>query len=442
MNCDSLWQRADRFATRPWLAPASIFLLALAPRLGLALHLPAAILWPDGTRYMRIADSLLAGHGFGSLLINQYSVPTQPLLLAAVRALFGDSFLALRVVFALMGALTCAVGFALTRRLFGAIAALIAGLGLALYPHFIYLAPLFEYPQTFFMLAMAVAFLAYYSFRDGRRIWVLMACGLALGLSILSVPTVLLFAPLLVAWLIFEQRGRAILYAPLLILAISMPVAAWAVRNYVAYGAVILVNKGAGFNFWIANSDTYYRLGKVGVTPPCAPGYTDTSFCLAYRTLHRELKSLHLPQVQFLVLEDDVSFDNGVRYLRASLPRAASLTLRKFADFWSPIPDAVHSGGSFGGSWTRWVAAVTYLPVLMLGLLGVILSASAWRALLPVYAYFAVFVGTYSFFLPTMRYRLPLDFFLIIFSAQALHTLSRRFQGVLHPAQLTAEHPS
>lgn len=407
---------------RPWAAPAAVFLLAMLPRLAMALHLPAAILWPDGTRYMKIAESLLSGRGFGSLLINQYSVPTQPLLIAAIRWLSGDSFVALRVVFATFGALTCVAGFALTRRLFGAPAALLAAVGLALYPHFIYLSPLFEYPQPFFMLAMAICFLAWYAFRDsGRAVW-LVASGLALGVAILSVPTVLLFVPLLLACLILQQRRRALIWAPLLLLAVSVPVGAWALRNDIAYGSLILVNKGAGFNFWMANSDTYYRLGKIGVTPPCAPGYTQTSFCIEYRALHRQLKSLHLPETRFLVLEDDVSFQKGVSYLRASLPRAAALTVRKFLEFWSPVPDAVHNGGSFGGAWTRWIAALSYLPVLILGITGAVLSWKAWRTLLPIYAYFAVFVATYSVFMPTMRYRLPLDFFLIIFAA---HTLRR-----------------
>src|SRR6185437_15659232 len=101
----------------------------------------------------------------------------------------------------------------------------------------------------------------------------------------------------------------------------------------------------------------------------------------------------------------------------------AALTLRKFLLYWSPFPDAVHRGGSYEGKAASWVAALSYLPVLVLGLIGLVLSRCHWRALLPVYAYFAVFMSAYSLFMPTTRYRLPLDFFLILFSAYTLGRL-------------------
>ena len=69
---------------RPWFAPLGIFFSALALRAAVALHLPARIMWADGSRYMRVADNLLQNGTFGSLRDNQYSVPVQPLLLGSV----------------------------------------------------------------------------------------------------------------------------------------------------------------------------------------------------------------------------------------------------------------------------------------------------------------------------------------------------------------------
>jgi hypothetical protein len=42
---------------------------------------------------------------------------------------------------------------------------------------------------------------------------------------------------------------------------------------------VILVNQAARLNFWVANNETYYRLGKAAVEPACGPGYEHTTFC-------------------------------------------------------------------------------------------------------------------------------------------------------------------
>jgi 4-amino-4-deoxy-L-arabinose transferase-like glycosyltransferase len=372
---------------------------------------------------MLVASHLLSGAGFGSLADNALSVPTQPLLLAAVRFVSDNSFIALRIFFALIGAATCAAGYELARRLFGPVPALLAGVGLALYPPLIYLSALFEYPQPFFMLLMGLVFLTYHAFTQSPRVATLLLCGLCLGLAILTVPTVLLFVPLLLGCLLLDQRRRIWTYAPLMALAISLPVAAWSARNYAAYGAPILINKAGGFNFWMANSETYYELGKIGVTPPCGHGYEDTTFCVEFRALHRRLKSQHPTPEQLIIQEDAGCWERGVAFLRSDLPRAAALSVRKFLLYWSPIPDAVHSGGAYASSATSWVAALSYLPVLILGIIGIALSRDSWRALLPVYGYFAVFMGTYSIFMPTTRYRLPLDFFLILFSAYTLGRL-------------------
>src|SRR5581483_4386827 len=422
MSFKLLQRAADALAGHPARSAALIFVLALLPRILMALHLPQAVLWPDGARYMLVADHLLAGQGFGSLQDNALSVPTQPVLLAAVRFLSNNSFLALRIFFAVVGAATCAVGYELARRLFGPMSALLAGVALALYPPLIYLSALFEYPQPFYMLLMALVFLTYLEFTRSRRISSLLLCGLCLGLSILTVPTVLLFVPLLLGCLLLEQRRRFWAYAPLIVLAIALPVATWSVRNEAAYGTPILVNKAGGFNFWMANSETYYELGKIGVTPPCARGYEQTSFCVQFRALHRQLKSQHPTANQLILQEDAGCWQQGIRFLRSDLGRSVSLTARKFLLYWSPLPDAVHSGGSYEGRSASWIAALSYLPVLVLGIIGIVLSGRYWRELLPIYGYFAVFMSVYSIFMPTTRYRLPLDFFLIIFSA---YTLSR-----------------
>src|SRR5262245_43648199 len=115
--------------------PLLVFLVALSVRMAVALWLPAEIVWPDGFRYERVAMNLLEGSGFGSLNDNRASVPTQPMLIAAVVLVFGKSYLALRMFFAVIGAATVAVGFALAKRLFGMTPAVIAGCLLVMYPY-------------------------------------------------------------------------------------------------------------------------------------------------------------------------------------------------------------------------------------------------------------------------------------------------------------------
>jgi 4-amino-4-deoxy-L-arabinose transferase-like glycosyltransferase len=413
-------QLMEHLQRRPWLAPTMIFLAALAARAAIALQLPARVLWSDGNRYMRIADNLLQQGTFGSLRDNQYSVPAQPVLLAAVRLLMGTDFLALRLFFALLGAATCVAGYLLTKRLFGPLAALLAGACLAVYPPYVYLSALFEYPQPFFILAMSLSFLALFEHLRTGRLPALAACGLLLGAAILAVPTVQLFVPLLLVCLIVSRRRLEWPALLVLCVATALPVGSWAVRNYLQYGDPILVNRAGGFSFWTANNETYYQFGKQAVVPLCAGVNDETLFCKEFLQIRSDLRKEDLTDTQKVAREDRACWEKGMQFLRASAPRALRLTGRKFLQFWTPVPDAVTNRESSGSAATRWISALSYLPVLLLGLSGMLLSWRSWRTLLPIYAYFATFTAVYSVFLPTTRYRLPLDFFLVIFSAYAL----------------------
>src|SRR5450759_4179212 len=87
-----------------------------------------------------------------------------------------------------------------------------------------------------------------------------------------------------------------------------------------------------------------------------------------------------------------------------------------------------------GSAARDWIAVLSYTPVLILALFGLALSRSAWRRFLPVYAYVAAFAAAYTVFLPTTRYRLPLDFFLIIFAAYTLRSLIWRHERGSRPS--------
>jgi hypothetical protein len=64
--------------------------------------------------------------------------------------------------------------------------------------------------------------------------------------------------------------------------------------------------------------------------------------------------------------------------------------------------------------------------VLVLACAGLILSARHhWRRLVPIYAFMVTFIAPFAVFLPTMRYRLPLDYLLILFASVPLAYLAQ-----------------
>ena len=405
-----------------------VLLVALALRIPMAMWLPEHVIWPDGQRYERVAMNLLEDHSFGSLDDNRRSVPTQPLLIAAVYSVFGKSYLALRVVSAILGALSCVVAYLLGRRLFGPVAGVFAGLLVAAYPHLVYLSALFEYPQTLGILFMASFLLALYKFLESRRTSMLFIASLLLGATILTLPTLLIFVPifaLLVLRRDVDWRRNAI-YLATAAAGVMITVGSWTLRNYVAYGHVVVVNAASGVNFWAANNEAYARWGKQGSVPMCTGPHGVTSYCLEHRQIQAELQKRKLSRVDYVFAHEQAAWNAGMKFVRESPAQFISLSFRRFITLWSPWPDAVHTGAARGGSGRDAISAITYLPVVLLACVGLWMSAREyWRKLIPVYALIVVFVAPFTVFLPTMRYRLPIDFLLAIFAAIPLARLWR-----------------
>lgn len=405
-----------------------VFVAALALRIPVAMWLPEQVIWPDGDRYERVALNLLEGRGFGDLVENRRSVPTQPLLIAAVYSVFGKSYLALRLVSAVIGALTCVVGFLLARSLFGATVGLLAGLTVAAYPHLVYLSALFEYPQTLGILFMTTFLLLLYRFNEHRRLSTLFMASVLLGATILTLPTLLLFAPVFVLLTLKRDADwhRNLSWMAVAVTGVVITVGSWALRNYAAYDRVVLVNAASGVNFWAANNEAYARWGKEGSIPMCTGPHGVTGYCLEHRKMLQELQARDLTSTEQVLAHEQAAWEHGLRFVRESPERFVKLAFTKFLRLWSPWPDAVHTGPARGGSMRDAISAASYIPLLLLALAGLVLSARTHaRKLIPIYLLVAVFVAPFAVFLPTMRYRLPIDFLLGIFAAIPLARLWR-----------------
>jgi len=404
-----------------------IFLLALIPRLAVALWLPEKSVWPDGHRYELVARNLLHGEGFGSLAENRASFPTQPVVIAGSFWLFGeDNYVALRSVFVVIGALAAVLGFAIAKRLVGLPVAIVAGVLIAVYPYFIYLSALFEYPQGLFILLMGAFFLCWLRFADEGRTRDLAAAGLFLGLGVLTVPTVLIYAPFAAVCLVTRNAMTTATRVLILTVMTALPVGAWVAHNWIAYDRFVLVNTSGGANFWSANNETYFLHGKKAVVPACPEGFEDSTYCRQWRALRSQLRARGLDTEQRILAEEAASWSNGMQFILASKARFAESVIQKFMEYWSPFPNAIHSEKFQGGSVRDTISVLTYIPALIAGIWGVIVSAPGWRRFLPIYFYFFAFSAPYYLFLPTTRYRLPLDFFLLIFAAIALIDLWNR----------------
>jgi len=251
-----------------WLA---VFAAALAARLIFVWHsrrLPfffSPII--DANGYDSRAAELLTT-GISARTFDQ--APLYSVFLAANYFLFGQGYLAPRIVQCLMGAASCVMVQRLGARLAGRTASVIAGFAAALYGPLVFYETdlLREVLVIFLALALLLCLLRW---EEGGRLPWAAAAGFLMGLSLITRENTFLFLPVAAAWLFFRTERPLMnrwLAPALFVLLAMLPVVPVTIQNYLNSGAFVPISSQGGMNFFIGNSADSERL--TGLQPGIA----------------------------------------------------------------------------------------------------------------------------------------------------------------------------
>jgi 4-amino-4-deoxy-L-arabinose transferase-like glycosyltransferase len=271
----------DRASLPPRTLLLGLVLLTLAVRL-------AAVLWlrtysGDAGAYEHdpIARSLVAGEGFRYAFFSDtpelsgHQAPALPMLLALGYALFGVATplakLFVQVVLAGLVSLGAGALGVVAWHWWGRRAMVLAMLGVALYPAFVYM------PTRIQAVNWALAFLLLYfagvvALREGRGTPRLAALtGLVAGLGVLGEP--ILAAPFGLCWLWLARHERAAWRLSALVAGVAaLTVAPWLVRNAVVLGKAGFVKSSFWYVAWQGNHPGATGTDKLAVAPDVAAG--------------------------------------------------------------------------------------------------------------------------------------------------------------------------
>lgn len=198
-----------------------------------------AIVSRDSHQYWEIGRNLALGHGFtyDGEEPTRMRQPLYPMTIAAVTLLFGDGttpVVMLQLLLALGIVLTVA---AMAREVFGPTAAGVAGLIAGGYYPFGVLANEIR-TESLFILLVSLAVL--YWIRASRRhsLKLVVACGVLLGLAILTRSAAFVFALLLPAalWWQFGRGRRGLRASAIAAGVLVVTLSPWAVRNALSLG--------------------------------------------------------------------------------------------------------------------------------------------------------------------------------------------------------------
>ena len=254
--------RAPSRAVAGYLAPIALFALALTLRLLVWRWHELYPLGGDEREYLDQALTLLREHRYVELRLMRPPLYTG--FLAACIYLFDSLVQRLRLVQAVISALTVVPLYALARQLFrerrAAFAAgLLAALSYTLAANATELLTetLFLFGLTLFLWMLLRIGAAERAPVRGWAAWAGLA-GLTLGCLALVRSVALPLLPLSVLWLAAalhqrQELRRRLLALCLLPLGFGLVVAPWTARNYIAYGALIVVDTTGAENLWLDN---------------------------------------------------------------------------------------------------------------------------------------------------------------------------------------------
>jgi len=216
---------------------ALIIFIAVLIRIPAALYLGDQVTALPGIHdqisYNALAKSILAGNGYQFTQdwypFTPANTPTAhwsflyPLYLAGVYGLVGFHPLVARLVQAVVGgALVCLLLYAIGRRLFDRRVALLGAALSAVYAYFIYYnAALMT--ETFFIVAILLSLYLALELKEKPSVTGWAAFGFSMGVAALLRQTAFLVLPVILAWLIWELKGRIRLWnllVPLLVIAL------------------------------------------------------------------------------------------------------------------------------------------------------------------------------------------------------------------------------
>lgn len=361
--------------------------------LGLAVRLLALAFlpdqqFPDATAYETAGRELVDRGWMG---VHIY-MPLYPLWTA-----LWDGHTALKLADIALSAATIWLVWRLALETFASpVGALLAAFAAAVYPHFIFFA-VSRLTETPYIFLICLAFLLLYR---GR----FTAASVVLVLSILLRPATDFFAPILTLVFVLLDRRRSWRFAVsclaryFVIYAVLM--APWWAHQYAKYGQFVRLDLGDGIVLYSGNNPLNQSGGSVDVSE----------------------KGRDFDLTPFVEIEAGIERNTALR--RAAFDYIAE----------NPGRFVAMAGIKFVRFWRLWPYAPEYekpaIIILSLASYGVVLGLALvylardglrfWRPVLPMVLFAAFLTAVHMVTVSSVRYRLPVEPFLILLAAQAM----------------------
>lgn len=349
---------------------------------------------------------------------NSFFEPLYPLVTAGFYLLFGDNFFFWRIVHVLFGTLLVYFVYDIGKRAFkDERIATVSALYTCFYPHFIFYSWILM-SEALLLVLLAAGFWAYFHLVERPRWYWAVLLGLFFAAFALTRSFLLAFFPFMVLFvLIFVKDKSRWLYAGLAILAFCLTMSPWIYRNYRLHHRFLLLSTRGGYNIWMRNNPYFIKdeLAAMGVEFP--PEKLDKlkyrEYILGYPDFSPDQGELE---------RNEILTREGIKFLKANFGFFLELCWIRFK--WT----IGYKGIGLKGPLLSGISLLSYGPVLLGFLVSLFVG---WRKLvvtLPLWSVVGYFILFYSLTHEGLRYRVPVDPYMILLAVFAAVFVYERFK--------------
>ena len=331
----------------------------------------------DASGYHLLAQNLIKGCGLSwdCQQPTSYRMPGYPIILAAVFWGFGENLLIIRLLQAIIGALTCLPVYYIGKQLGGWKVASLASLGVAVHPLLIYMTA-WIYTETIYIFLLWTGISIILLAMIKQKIMYAIVAGVVWGIGTYLRPELFIFPIFIAIWGIFAhwslEKYKLLLASQIVLLIIILP---WSIRNSINNYQLVILTTSAGSNFYAGNNPKSNG-GAAWVYP--LEGFSELS-------------------------SDHELNQRALDWIRTNPKDSIKNIFQKLVRFVSPIEFETRANPF--GKWS-WVINTIYLLFLILAAWGLIKS---WK-LVPgvmLIAVITLYLGTALIFFGGSRVALP-----------------------------------
>ncbi|MFC1806832.1 tetratricopeptide repeat protein [Candidatus Omnitrophota bacterium] len=404
----------------------SLLILSFAVRLVYIIQLKSTIFYSnfllDESFYNLWARKIASGEGMGNSAFE--ALPLFPYLLGFLYKVFGYNLLIPRLFSIILASLSCLLIYLVTKKLFGNIAGICAGVIAALYGPLIFYSGLLA-PSSVAIFLYCLVILCILLIIEKETFIRFFTLGLLLGLASLSRAGILLFIPAIFFWFLLkakERKGTAlrVLIGFLGLICIILPVT---IRNLVVSGDLVFLTSHSGINFFIGNNEKADGTYK-------APEWSRTNI----EGMKRDAKTIAERDLNRTLSEGEVSryyFHKAIDFMKKNPAKFLKLLILKLRLTFNSqeLYDAAYYPVYADFIRLLKLPFFSFFLIGPLGILGILLSARRWRELMPLYIFIASYTLSIVIYFVNSRYRLPLAMMLMIFSGYTISWIIQKVKS-------------